>query len=297
MNKDNGNEVDAAKVTMAKKHVSENKPKVRIGSGSDYLFVKEVVNSHGLHTICQSGNCPNISECWGNRTATFMILGEICTRGCRFCSVLTGKPLLPDPDEPAKLAQSVQLMKLKTAVITSVDRDDLDDCGASHWASVIRKVKQENRDTKLEVLIPDFKGKPELIDRVIAENPDIISHNIETVKRLSPLVRPAASYETSLRVLLYMSGKGVRIKSGIMTGLGETMEELDDTLRDIFNTGCRIVTIGQYLQPGKSELQVQRYYNDEEFYQLKMKAYEIGFKIVESGKLIRSSYHAENHHA
>lgn len=290
-------EVKKEKVTAPKMHVSEHKPKVRIGSGSAYLFVKDVVKSHGLHTICQSGNCPNISECWGNRTATFMILGDICTRGCRFCSVTTGKPAMPDPGEPAKLALSVQLMNLKTAVITSVDRDDLEDCGASHWAAVIRKVKEVNPDTRLEVLIPDFSGKEELIDLVIAEKPDIISHNVETVRRLSALVRPSASYQCSLSVLKYMSGRGVRTKSGIMTGLGETMQELEETLLDIHETGCQIVTIGQYLQPDKNQLPVDKYYTDDEFYQLKTKAYKIGFKIVESGKLIRSSYHAENHHA
>lgn len=278
-------------------HVSEHKPKVRIGSGSAYLFVKDVVQSHGLHTICQSGNCPNISECWGNHTATFMILGDICTRGCRFCSVTTGKPVKPDTEEPEKLARSIQLMRLKTAVITSVDRDDLEDGGAEHWASVIRKVREVNPETRLEVLIPDFSGKPELLDKVIAENPQIISHNVETVKRLSPAVRPYASYQRSLAVLKYLSGRGVRTKSGIMTGLGETFQEIENTLKDVFLTGCRIITIGQYLQPDKNQLPVEKYYSDPEFYQLKVKAHEIGFEIVESGKLIRSSYHAENHHA
>ncbi len=276
--------------------VNEHKPKVHLGSGSDYLFVKEIVKSNNLHTICQSGNCPNIAECWGNRTATFMILGNTCTRGCRFCSVPTGKPIPPDTNEPEKIAMSVYLMQLKSCVITSVDRDDLFDYGAVHWRSVIKKVKEINPDTKIEVLIPDFKCDKKLIDMIIESRPDIISHNIETVKRLSPVVRPNASYEDSLGVLLYLSGKGVRTKSGIMLGLGETISDIEETLADVFYSGCRIITIGQYLQPDKQAIPVNRYYSDEEFYQLKTIAYDIGFEMVESGKLIRSSYHAEKHH-
>lgn len=276
--------------------VNEHKPRVSMGSGSDYLFVKEIVKSNNLHTICQSGNCPNIAECWGNRTATFMILGNICTRGCRFCSVPTGKPVPPDTNEPEKIAMSIYLMKLKSCVITSVDRDDLYDYGAVHWSSVIKKVKEINPDTKIEALIPDFEGNNKLLDLIIESGPDIISHNTETVKKLSPCVRPNASYEDSLGVLRYLSGKGVRTKSGIMLGLGETMADVEETLEDVFNTGCSIITIGQYLQPDKHAIPVYRYYSDEEFYQLKTIAYEIGYEMVESGKLIRSSYHAEKHH-
>jgi len=280
----------------SKRTVSSHKPKVRIATNSNYYFVKDIVNNHRLNTICQSGNCPNISECWGNCTATFMILGNICTRGCLFCSVQSGRPLPVNESEPEELAESVRLMKLKTCVITSVDRDDLADSGAGHWTSVIRKMKEVNPEIKIEVLIPDFKGRHDLIDMVVSASPEIISHNVETVKRLSPSVRPNASYKTSLDVLQYIVKKGVRAKSGIMTGLGENNEEIHETLADIYNTGCKIITIGQYLQPDKSALPVSKYYCDEEFYQLKMKAYSIGYKIVESEKLVRSSYHAENHH-
>jgi len=278
-----------------KRKVSEHKPRVDLRTGADYLFVKEVVKSNNLHTICQSGNCPNISECWGNRTATFMILGNVCTRGCRFCSVPTGKPILPNVNEPDEVANSVKLMGLKSCVITSVDRDDLEDYGALHWAKVISKVKEVNPETKLEVLIPDFKGISRFLDIVIKTDPDIISHNVETVRTLSPTVRPNASYNTSLNVLRYLSEKGVRTKSGIMLGLGEAEFDISETLKDIYLTGCRILTIGQYLQPEKEAIAVSRYYSDEDFYQLKSLAYGIGFEIVESGKLIRSSYHAEKH--
>ncbi|PKP17273.1 MAG: lipoyl synthase [Bacteroidetes bacterium HGW-Bacteroidetes-21] len=279
-----------------KRTISPHKPRVRIGNNDNYRFVREVVNSHSLNTICQSGNCPNISECWGNRTATFMILGNICTRGCRFCSVETGKPFIHDESEPDRVSESVQLMRLKSCVITSVDRDDLPDGGATHWAKVIKTVRQNNPELQMEVLIPDFQLKSELLDQIIDASPEIISHNIETVRRLSPSVRPSASYERSLGVLEYLAGKGVRTKSGIMLGLGETWAEIEATLRDIYKTNCFILTIGQYLQPDTSCLHVEKYYSDEEFYQLKDIAYNIGYKMVESGKLIRSSYHAEKHH-
>lgn len=279
-----------------KRTVSPHKPRVKIGDNENYRFVKDVVRNHSLHTICQSGNCPNISECWGNRTATFMILGDICTRGCRFCSVVTGKPFQPEESEPAKIAESVHLMQLRSCVITSVDRDDLPDGGAAHWNKVITAVKTKNPETKIEVLIPDFDAREEFLDLIISATPDIISHNIETVKRLSPIVRPSASYDRSMSVLKYLAGKGVRTKTGIMTGLGETFSEIEEVLKEVYDKNCKIITIGQYLQPNISCLPVEKYYTDEEFYQLKSLAYAVGFEMVESGKLIRSSYHAEKHH-
>lgn len=275
--------------------IDPNKPKIRIPGGPAYVAVKEIVEKHKLHTICQSGNCPNMAECWQAGTATFMILGGICTRGCRFCSVTHGKPLLPDPQEPEKLAETVRQMKLKHCVVTSVDRDDLPDYGAGHWIKTVQAIRKTNPLTTIEILVPDFKGDPKLLDAIAGTRPDIISHNLETVERLSPLVRPAASYTLSLSVLKHFNSHKLIVKSGIMMGLGESIEETEKTIHDIYNHGCRILTIGQYLQADHTCVPVEKYYSDDEFISLYNTALRIGFSKVESGKLVRSSYHSENH--
>ena len=278
-----------------KRQIDPNKPKIKLPSGGKYLQTKETVEKFGLHTICQSGNCPNLAECWKAGTATFMILGDICTRSCKFCSVITGKPLPPDEDEPMHVAESIRHMRLKHCVITSVDRDDLPDGGALHWAKTIETIKKINPLTTIEVLIPDFHGKTEYIDKVLRANPNIISHNLETVERLTPSVRSVAKYRRSLEVLAYIAQNGVTPKSGIMLGLGETKEEIIQTMDDLLNVGCKIITIGQYLQPAKENLPVLKFYSSEEFKELEIIAKVKGFDFVESGALVRSSYHAEKH--
>ena len=269
--------------------------KIKLPLGANYRNVKQIVAGHGLHTICSSGQCPNMGECWGAGTATFMILGEICTRSCKFCATRTGKPLPPDPDEPFKLAESVKLMGLKHAVITSVDRDDLEDKGANHWAKTITEVKKVNPGITMEVLIPDFDNRPELIQMIVGVAPEIISHNLETVERLTPLVRSRAQYQRSLDVLHTISEAGCVSKSGIMLGLGETHDEILKTMDDLIGTGCEIFTMGQYLQPTKSHLEVLEYVHPDVFTRLKNEGLNKGFRIVESAPLVRSSYHAEKH--
>jgi len=233
--------------------------KMQRASGETYSKVKHIVIENHLHTICTSGNCPNIGECWNRGTATFMILGEICTRACKFCATKTGKPLPPDPEEPLRLAISIKMMGLKHCVITSVDRDDLPDGGASVWAETIRKIKLENPGITMETLIPDFDAKAELIQKIIDAGPEVISHNVETVKRLTPVIRTKAKYERSLDVISYISGKGITAKSGFMVGLGEKEDEVIQTMTDLYNSGCKILTIGQYLKPGAEYLEVVEY--------------------------------------
>jgi lipoic acid synthetase len=269
--------------------------KVSLASTGNFSEVKKIVQQHHLHTICTSGKCPNICDCWARGTATFMILGEICTRSCKFCNTLTGQPLPVDVNEPANVAESIRLMQLKHAVITSVDRDDLDDLGAAHWASTIMAIKAVNPETTLETLIPDFQGKDDLIDLVINARPEIISHNIETVKRLTPLVRSAAKYDVSLRVLARISQSGITAKSGLMVGLGETEAEVVETMDDLLKAGCTVLTIGQYLQPSRKNITVTEYVIPEQFARYKTIGLEKGFRQVESAPLVRSSYHAENH--
>jgi lipoic acid synthetase len=269
--------------------------KIKLPLGANYRNVKQIVTGHGLHTICSSGQCPNMGECWGAGTATFMILGEICTRSCKFCATRTGKPLPPDEDEPFKLAESVKLMGLKHVVITSVDRDDLEDGGANHWVNTILEVKKINPGITMEVLIPDFDSRKELIQLIVGAAPDIISHNLETVERLTPLVRSRARYQRSLDVLRTISLSGCVSKSGIMLGLGETPDEILKTMDDVIATGCEIFTMGQYLQPTKSHLEVAEYLHPDVFLQLKNEGLNRGFRIVESAPLVRSSYHAEKH--
>lgn len=269
--------------------------KISIGANERYTETKRIVDSHCLHTICSSGRCPNMGECWGKGTATFMIGGDICTRCCKFCNTQTGKPLPLDPDEPTHVAESVALMKLSHAVITSVDRDDLPDLGAAHWAHTIREIKRLNPETTVEVLIPDFQGRKELIAQVIDAQPEIISHNMETVKRITPLVRSAARYETSLEVIRQIAESGTTTKSGIMVGLGETPEEVEELMDDLRSAGCQILTIGQYLQPSHKHYPVAEYVTPAQFASYKEIGLAKHFDQIESAPLVRSSYHAEKH--
>lgn len=267
--------------------------KISIAANERYAETKRIVESHSLHTICSSGRCPNMGECWGHGTATFMIGGDICTRCCKFCNTRTGKPLPLDEKEPVHVAESVALMKLSHAVITSVDRDDLPDLGAAHWAQTIREIRRMNPDTTVEVLIPDFQGQRELVQQVIEAGPDIISHNMETVRRISPMVRSAARYETSLAVLQQIAESGIACKSGIMVGLGETPEEVETLMDDLRAVGCKILTIGQYLQPSRQHYPVAEYVTPAQFAAYRELGLAKGFSQVESGPLVRSSYHAE----
>lgn len=269
--------------------------KISIGANERYTETKRIVESHCLHTICSSGRCPNMGECWGKGTATFMIAGDICTRSCKFCNTQTGRPLPLDPDEPTHVAESIALMKLSHAVITSVDRDDLPDLGAAHWAQTIREIKRLNPETTTEVLIPDFQGRKELIDQVIKACPEIISHNMETVKRISPQVRSAANYHTSQEVIRQIAESGITAKSGIMVGLGETPAEVEELMDDLISVGCKILTIGQYLQPTHKHFPVAAYITPEQFAVYKETGLKKGFEQVESAPLVRSSYHAEKH--
>ena len=269
--------------------------KISIAANERYTETKRIVESHCLHTICSSGRCPNMGECWGKGTATFMIGGAICTRSCKFCNTQTGKPLPLDPEEPLHVAESIALMKLSHAVITSVDRDDLPDLGASHWVQTIKAIRQLNPQTTIEVLIPDFQGRKDLVQQVIDARPNILSHNMETVKRISPLVRSAARYDTSLEVLRQIAENGIRTKSGIMVGLGETPDEVEELMNDLRSVGCHILTIGQYLQPSYQHYPVAEYVTPEQFAQYKETGLAKGFLQVESAPLVRSSYHAEKH--
>ena len=269
--------------------------KISIGANERFTETKRIVESHCLHTICSSGRCPNMGECWGKGTATFMIAGDICTRSCKFCNTQTGRPLPLDPDEPTHVAESIALMKLSHAVITSVDRDDLPDLGAAHWAQTIHEIKRLNPETTTEVLIPDFQGRKELIDQVIKACPEIISHNMETVKRISPQVRSAANYHTSLEVIRQIAESGITAKSGIMVGLGETPAEVEELMDDLISVGCKILTIGQYLQPTHKHFPVAAYITPEQFAVYKETGLKKGFEQVESAPLVRSSYHAEKH--
>lgn len=269
--------------------------RVKLPIGESYKHVRSLVDNHKLHTICESGNCPNMGECWGEGTATFMILGNVCTRSCGFCAVATGRPDAVDWDEPQRVAEAIHLMKVKHAVITSVDRDELKDGGSIIWYNTIRAVQALNPGTTLETLIPDFKGQAENIQRLIDAAPEVISHNIETVERLTRQVRIQAKYWRSMEVLKILKQGGVRTKSGIMLGLGEQKEEVVQTLHDLRNAGVDVVTIGQYLQPSKKHLPVMRFVHPDEFAELREIGYELGFDYVESGPLVRSSYHSERH--
>jgi lipoic acid synthetase len=269
--------------------------KVKLPTGQAYKAVRGITKSHDLHTICESGNCPNMGECWGAGTATFMILGNICTRSCGFCNVMTGRPLAVDILEPKKVARSVQLMKVKHAVITSVDRDDLKDGGSSIWVETINEIRKENPDTTMETLIPDFKGRLKDIQPIIDVAPEVVSHNMETVRRLTKKVRIQAKYDRSLDVLRFLNEGGIKTKSGIMLGLGETEEEVVATMHDLRQVGVSIMTIGQYLQPSKKHLSVLEFITPAQFNKYRNIGLSLGFQYVESSPLVRSSYHAEKH--
>ncbi len=257
--------------------------------------VNNIIKEHNLHTICTSGKCPNQGECWGNGTATFMIGGDTCTRACKFCNVLTGRPAPLDPQEPEHIAKSIKLLEVKHAVITSVDRDDLEDYGAEHWVKTIKAVKEMNPEVTMEVLIPDFNGREDLVAKIIEAKPEVISHNMETVRRLTPGIRSVATYETSLKVIKQIADSKIISKSGIMLGLGETEEEIFETMDDLRAVGCKVMTIGQYLQPTKENTEVQEYVTPEKFKEYEEIGLKKGFRFVESGPLVRSSYHAERH--
>jgi lipoic acid synthetase len=269
--------------------------RVRLPVGEGYKHVRSLVDTHKLHTICESGNCPNMGECWGAGTATFMILGNVCTRSCGFCAVATGRPASVDWDEPQRVAEAIHLMKVKHAVVTSVDRDELKDGGSIIWYNTIKAIKNLNPQTTLETLIPDFRGFTDQIQRIIDAAPEVVSHNMETVERITKQVRIQAKYARSLTVLETLKNGGRRTKTGIMLGLGETKEEVTQTMRDLVNVGTDVITLGQYLQPTKKHLPVQRFVHPDEFAELREIGYTIGFDYVESGPLVRSSYHSEKH--
>ncbi len=275
------------------------KPKwlrVKLPTGKKYTELRGLVDKYDLHTICTSGSCPNMGECWTEGTATFMILGNVCTRSCGFCGVKTGRPDTIDWDEPEKVARSIKLMKIKHAVVTSVDRDDLKDMGSIIWAETVKAIRRMNPETTLETLIPDFQGNERNIDRIVAVNPEVVSHNMETVKRLTREVRIQAKYDRSLEVLNYLKNQGIRrTKSGIMLGLGEHEDEVIQTLKDLRNVNVDIVTIGQYLQPSKKHLPVREFVTPEQFEKYKSIGLELGFRHVESSALVRSSYKAQKH--
>ncbi len=284
--------------TIEEKPVRIKKPKwlrVKLPTGQEYKKVREIVEEHKLHTICESGNCPNMGECWGAGTATFMILGNICTRSCGFCAVETGRPGTVDEFEPGKVAQSVRLMGVKHCVITSVDRDDLEDGGSEVWAQTVRAIRKQSPGTTLETLIPDFAGKWNNLQKIIEVAPEIVSHNLETVRRLTKQVRIQAKYDRSLEVLRRLKKAGMRTKSGVMLGLGETEIEVLETMDDLVAVGVDVLTLGQYLQPTRKHLPVEDFITPEQFNKYKEIGLEKGFKYVESGPLVRSSYHAEKH--
>ncbi len=289
------------KVDLPKKIIKHKKKpdwlRVKLPIGPKYTKLRKLVEDNNLNTICTSGSCPNMGECWGEGTATFMILGNICTRSCKFCGVKTGRPLPVDWNEAEKVANSIKIMNLKHAVLTSVDRDDLkDDMGSKFWVETIKKIRELNPGITIETLIPDFQGINEHIDRLIDVKPEVISHNIETTRRLTKEVRVQAKYDRSLQVLRYMKDRGQRrTKSGIMLGLGETKEEVIETIYDLKDAGVDIVTIGQYLQPSKKHLQVQRFVTPDEFNEYKEIGNQLGFKHFESSALVRSSYRARKH--
>ncbi len=285
-------------IILEQAEVKPKKPgwlRVKLPIGEEYKHVRNLVDKNKLHTICESGNCPNMGECWGEGTATFMILGNICTRSCGFCAVATGRPLSVDWDEPQRVAEAIHLMKVKHAVITSVDRDEIKDGGSIIWYNTIKAVRALNPATTLETLIPDFKAEKVNIQRIINAAPDVVSHNIETVERLTRTVRIQAKYWRSMETLRILKEGGMRTKSGIMLGLGEEKDEVIQTMRDLRESHVDVITIGQYLQPSKKHLSVNRFVHPDEFAAYRHIGYELGFDYVESGPLVRSSYHSDKH--
>lgn len=285
------NNVDTTQTRVKK----PNWLRVKLPIGEEYRHVRNLVDNHKLHTICESGNCPNMGECWGAGTATFMILGNICTRSCGFCAVATGRPEAVDWDEPQRVAEAIHLMKVKHAVITSVDRDELKDGGSIIWANTVKAVRALNPETTLETLIPDFRGQWENLERIIEVAPEVVSHNVETVERMTRKVRIQAKYRRSMEVIRRLKDGGMRTKSGIMLGLGEEKDEVIQSLQDLKDNGCDVVTLGQYLQPTQKHLPVVRFVHPDEFAEYREAGYKIGLDYVESGPLVRSSYHSEKH--
>jgi lipoic acid synthetase len=269
--------------------------KIKIPMGKTYINVKEIINHHKLNTICTSGHCPNMEDCWGRGTATLMILGDVCTRACRFCNVKTGKPTETDYDEPRRVAESVKLLNLRHVVLTSVDRDDLEDGGAAIWADTITQIKTVMPNTTIEGLIPDFQGVYKDLKTVMESSPEVLSHNLETVRRLTPKLRNKAKYDVSLEVIKNIGEFGIVSKSGIMVGIGETPEEVLQTMDDLRGVNCQVLTIGQYLRPTDWHYEVKEYVHPDVFEMYRLAALEKGFKHVESSPLVRSSYHAEKH--
>ena len=284
-----------SETTISKRIPKPSWLRVKLPTGETYKKVREIVSEHKLHTICESGHCPNMGECWGEGTATFMILGNICTRSCGFCNVSTGRPEPVDPFEPAKVAQSVKLMDVKHAVITSVDRDELKDGGAKIWAETVRAIRKQSPGTTLETLVPDFAGKWENLQQIIDVAPEVVSHNIETVRRLTKGVRKQAKYDRSIEVLKRLGEAGIRTKSGLMLGLGETKDEVIEAMDDLRNVGVKVLTLGQYLQPSPNHLPVVEFIHPDRFEEFRVLALGKGFMYVESSPLVRSSYHAEKH--
>jgi lipoic acid synthetase len=282
-------------IPIANGNKKPNWLRVKLPIGEEYKHVRNLVDTHKLHTICESGNCPNMGECWGEGTATFMILGNICTRSCGFCAVATGRPLPVDWDEPQRVAEAIHLMKVKHAVVTSVDRDEIKDGGSIVWYNTIKAIKSLNPFTTLETLIPDFKAEKENIQRIIDAVPEVVSHNIETVERLTKRVRIQAKYWRSMQTLRILKEGGMRTKSGIMLGLGETKKEVIQTMHDLIDSNVDVITIGQYLQPSKKHLDVDRFVHPDEFAEYREIGYQLGFDYVESGPLVRSSYHSDKH--
>ena len=283
---------------VQKKPKREKKPdwlRVKLPIGEDYKRVRRLVDEYKLHTICQSGNCPNMGECWGAGTATFMILGDVCTRSCSFCAVKTGRPPEYDEDEPRRVAEAIKLMQVKHAVITSVNRDELKDRGAEIWYQTVVQTKEQSPSTTIETLIPDVRANWDALSRMIEGGQEVVSHNMETVRRLYRKVRPQAKYDRSLEQIQRTKDQGKRTKSGFMVGLGEAKEEVLEIMQDLHNHGCDVVTIGQYLQPTKMHLAVEDYVHPDIFAYYREEGYKIGFDFVESGPLVRSSYHAERH--
>ena len=281
--------------TISKRIPKPSWLRVKLPTGETYKKVREIVSEHKLHTICESGHCPNMGECWGEGTATFMILGNICTRSCGFCSVATGKPDPVDPFEPFRVAQSVKLMNVKHAVITSVDRDELKDGGARIWVETVKAIRHQSPGTTLETLIPDFAGKWDNLQQIIDVAPEVVSHNIETVRRLTKGVRKQAKYERSIEVLKRLSDAGIRTKSGLMLGLGESKNEVIESMNDLRKAGVNVLTLGQYLQPTPKHLPVVEFIHPDLFEEFRVIALDKGFMYVESSPLVRSSYHAEKH--
>ena len=278
-----------------RKRTKPNWLKIDLPTGENYRKVKKLVKENNLHTICEDGKCPNMGECWGAGTATFMILGNVCTRSCSFCAVATGRPNEYDLDEPYRVAEAVRLMEVKHCVITSVNRDELKDKGAGVWAATIREIRKQSPNTTMETLIPDFRAKWDMLNLVLDEKPEVVSHNMETVERLYRRVRPQAKYERSLEQILRTKEHGRRTKSGVMLGLGETQDEVFKIMEDLVKNKCDVLTLGQYLQPTKMHLQVEEYVHPDTFAMYKVEGEKMGFEIVESGPMVRSSYHAEKH--